>query len=687
MGYCTVALSIVRAHLIFASPAVTLRDEMKTLDWGTPRLRRWLTIGTCGGLLILFAVLSRSAGRSKSATYDEPLHAVAGWVRRTTGDFRINQEDPALFGYWASLRHGSKALTLNTDLRWWDEMLTDFNNKQWWFVWWTLYKTPGVNPDEFIQQSRFMFIIVGVALGALIAWWSWQLAGMWAALLATALFALDPNFLAHSALVKNDVALSFTFLAMALALWRFGRRGTILSLIALGLSCAAAVNVKFSGVLCAPIVVIALLVRALLPQDWSVIGMNLTRIWQRLVAVPAACLIVGLIAYLGIWACYGFRFVKTTAPNAPDDIPRLLQLTRAKKTQASFDVVPSQEQFDERYKNTKAGRLPDLIEWTERKHLLPQAWLHGFLYTYATTQLRSTFLMGTIRHRGVWYYFPCAMAFKTPTATLAAIPLALIGVTISLFSRRGLAGFGRASANDAVSASASKRREAADFDELSRVAAKRYVDWWTLTCLSLPVLVYFTSAMTTNLNLGLRHILPVYPFLFIALGLAIARIARWEMIVGSNLALLIVLVLAIESFRAYPNYLAFFNAPSGGASGGFKLLGDSNLDWGQDLKLLASWQEQHSDKPLYLAYFGVADPSAYGVKAMHLPMVAGGWPFAEFNPSTIGLPAADVPCYLAISATNLQGIYVDQPFFHELLKREPLTVLGGSIYVYAFPWR
>src|SRR6185369_9478033 len=126
------------------------------------------------------------------------------------------------------------------------------NNKQGWFVWWTLYKTtdaqgkPVVDADAFIQTSRMMFVIVGVGLGALIAWWSWRLGGMWAALLATALFALDPNFLAHLALVKNDVMLSFMFLAMAMALWRFGRRGTWLSLAAVALTCAGAVNVKFS---------------------------------------------------------------------------------------------------------------------------------------------------------------------------------------------------------------------------------------------------------------------------------------------------------------------------------------------------------------------------------------------------------------------------------------------------------
>jgi hypothetical protein len=632
---------------------------MKTLDWGTPRVRTGLAIVACAGLLMLFATLSYTAARTKSATYDEPLHAVAGWVRRTTADFRINQEDPVLFGYWASLPHSRDALKLNTDLKWWDMMLTDFNNNQWPFVWWTLYKTEGTDADGFLQKSRFMFTIVGVALGAVIAWWSWQLGGMWAALTATALFALDPNFLAHSSLVKNDVMLSLMFATMAMTLWRFGRQGTPLALAGIVLSCAAAVNVKFSGVLCGPIIFMALLVRALLPREWTVLGVALRSRWKRLLVVPAVCLLAGVVACVAIWACYGFRFVKTTAPNAPDDIPRLLALTRANKAKASFDKIFTPQELKDRFDAQQPGRLPTTIAWAESKKLLPQAWLHGFLYTYATTQLRSTFLLGEVRNRGWWYYFPCAMAFKTPTATLAAIPLAVVGIVLAALIRKKGSGTARRGVSDTL----------------------KSFDYWTLTCLALPVLVYLTSAMSTNLNLGLRHILPVYPFIFIALGMAVARITRWELIVGSNVALVIVVGLAIESLRAYPNYIPFFNMPSGGARGGIKLLGDSNLDWGQDLKLLARWQKGHTDRRLFLSYFGIADASWYGVSTAHLPIEAGGWPFA----TTPEIPNA--PCYLAVSATNLQCIYVDQTFLHDLMKREPLDVLGGSIYIYEWPLR
>src|SRR5262245_46382920 len=97
-----------------------------------------LAIAGIAGLLILFAILSYTATLTKSPTYDESLLAVAVYVQRALRDFRINTEDPALFGYWASLPHGKDALTINTDYKTWDQMLEDFSTYQWPFVMLTL---------------------------------------------------------------------------------------------------------------------------------------------------------------------------------------------------------------------------------------------------------------------------------------------------------------------------------------------------------------------------------------------------------------------------------------------------------------------------------------------------------------------------------------------------------------------
>ncbi len=81
---------------------------------------------------------------------------------------------------------------------------------QWLYVVETLFRTEGNNGDAFIMRSRVMMLIVAVALGAMIACWSWQLAGPFAAVVATAFYCLDPNILAPTRwpLVKNDISLS-----------------------------------------------------------------------------------------------------------------------------------------------------------------------------------------------------------------------------------------------------------------------------------------------------------------------------------------------------------------------------------------------------------------------------------------------------------------------------------------------
>ena len=111
--------------------------------------------------------------------------------------------------------------------------------------------------------------LLGVILGAIIAWWAWRLAGAVAAVVATAAFCLDPNFLAHTPLIKNDVAITLMFVGLMAIVWLLGERVTIWRGIAAGLLLGAAITTKFSGILGIPVLMIALCSRALLPQPWT----------------------------------------------------------------------------------------------------------------------------------------------------------------------------------------------------------------------------------------------------------------------------------------------------------------------------------------------------------------------------------------------------------------------------------
>jgi hypothetical protein len=133
-----------------------------------------------------------------------------------------------------------------------------------------------------------------------------------------------------------------------------------------------------------------------------------------------------------------------------------------------------------------------------------------------------------------------------------------------------------------------------------------------------------------------------------------------------------------ESLAATPDFLCFFNAAAGGPEKGIHLLGDSNLDWGQDLAAVADWQRRHPETQLYLSYFGMVDPAAYGIRYHPMP---GNF---LFGPSPSKEPIQE-PAVLAISASHLQGLSVEMnlgDFYAPYKTKAPREILGGTIYLF-----
>jgi hypothetical protein len=378
---------------------------------------RWGVIAICVGLLLAFAWLSRSAVRTKSSTYDEPIHAVGGWTHLRFGDFRNNFEDPPLWQYWAALPVGSDALKVNWRLPSWTGMNQSSDTEQWIFATQVLYRTPGNDGEAFIQQMRAQMVWVGVALGAVICWWSWRLGGAAAALSATIFYALDPNFLAHSALVKNDVPMAFVMFLFVIAVWKIGQRITYLRLLAISLVTGAALTVKFSGGLLVPIAIVLLVIRSFLPTPWPALRWPLTKVSHKLYASAAILVVMGLVSIVFIWGVYGFRF------NAATDLTFRINTPFIKRQAA---VSATQQKHPDRHPTTQELEAwkPDpfikMIDWALDHEVLPEAWLNGLLFVHARSGIRSAYLLGKVSNVGFWYYFPLAMLFKTATATLLA---------------------------------------------------------------------------------------------------------------------------------------------------------------------------------------------------------------------------------------------------------------------------
>lgn len=248
---------------------------------------------------------------------------------------------------------------------------------------------------------------------------------------------------------------------------------------------------------------------------------------------------------------------------------------------------------------------------------------------------RPSFLFGQYSTEGWIYYFLAAMLIKTPIPALA-----LIGLAIALMARR---------------------------------RAVTYAEY----CLLVPVIVFLAVSSLSRLQLGLRYILHVYPFLFIlASGVVRAPALRKA---GAKVALAAVLAwYAVSTLVAFPHYIPYFNELVGGSRNGYKYLIDSNVDWGQDLPGLRDYLEREGNPEIILSFFGTAAPRTYGIEYQDFySFNLSGRPERHVN--SLG-PAREV---FVISANALQCLYFpDKRTFDWLKQREPAAVIGHSLFVY-----
>jgi hypothetical protein len=246
------------------------------------------------------------------------------------------------------------------------------------------------------------------------------------------------------------------------------------------------------------------------------------------------------------------------------------------------------------------------------------------------------YLLGKRSMFGWWYYYPVVFAVKTPTAVLLLVAGCL-----------GLAAW----------------RLARGFRSITVAALKKLPFHWV--ALGTPMAVYGALLLTSRVNLGVRYLLPVYPFLYILLAAIVMRKPRvWPIVALAAIQL-------FEVARIYPDYLAFFNTVSGGPGNGPRYLVDSNIDWGQDLKKLRRYLRTNfpNDKACF-SYFGSASLTYYFMPHAYLPETGE----VELRKNT--------DCIGAISVTNLYDVY-DTPDKHLWLRgMTPIAKVGYSTYIF-----
>ena len=137
-----------------------------------------------------------------------------------------------------------------------------------------------------------------------------------------------------------------------------------------------------------------------------------------------------------------------------------------------------------------------------------------------------------------------------------------------------------------------------------------------LLIISLFGLLFLGLALQSRITIGERHMLPLYPFALLIAG------GIWEHARRHRAAIAVLMLAlglnAVDALRYAPDYLSYFNVLVKREQA-WRLLTDSNLDWGQGLIALRTYQQQHPREVLHLAYFGSVAPDLYGIRAEPLP--------------------------------------------------------------------
>jgi energy-coupling factor transporter transmembrane protein EcfT len=191
---------------------------------------------------------------------------------------------------------------------------------------------------------------------------------------------------------------------------------------------------------------------------------------------------------------------------------------------------------------------------------------------------------------------------------------------------------------------------------------------WLITAIFPPAL-YFAWSMTGHINLGVRHVLIIEPFVILLITFLFSRVLATKKV---YLRLIIISLLVFQLYsviKIFPNYIAYFNEFAGGPVNGYKILVDSNLDWGQDAKKLKKYMVENNIDHVCISYFGQASLEFYGIDYRYLPD----------NANIRNAP--DLECVVAISMTSL---YSRAREYGWLLKYQPTARIGYSINIYDF---
>ena len=490
-------------------------------------------------------------------------------------------------------------------------------NGQWNFGRYFLYNT-GNPADKMILWGRMPMILILILLGFFIFKWAKELFGNKAGLLALFLFSFSPTLLAHGRLVTTDVGAAAGVTVATYYFLKSLKSPVKKNIIIAGIVFGIAQLLKFSAVLLVPF--------------FGIIGLVwwLKKSGTFLQTIRTGFLVF-LIGFLLIWPVYQFH-----TWNYPKD---------RQVSDTEFYL-----------KDTPEFIKKPIIFASDKPILRPYAlYLTGVSMVFQRVAGgNTTYFLGEVSNIGWRSYFPIVYLIKEPLAFHILTLIALLYAAWFILRR---------------------------FSKGGRIETIK--NWLRLHFPEFSMLVfvgiYWAVSIQGNLNIGIRHLLPVFPFTILLVSGAVSNLLK-EPFLKLKCFLLAFLISwqAVSVISVFPHFLAYFNESVGGPESGYKYVVDSNLDWGQDLKGLKNWVEKNGIDTIYLDYFGGGDPQYY------LGTKFSPW-WGSRNPKE--LPKGS---YLAVSASFLQGgrgkkipgLQAPEGYYLWLNEYSPVAKIGYSIFIY-----
>jgi 4-amino-4-deoxy-L-arabinose transferase-like glycosyltransferase len=471
--------------------------------------------------------------------------------------------------------------------------------------------------------------------------------------LSLALWVFCPNILAHARLVTSDLCATAMGVASTYLFWRYLHAMSWRWALAAGVGLGLAQLSKFSMLLLYAIWPILWLIRFALLVPASERLRQLGRSLVQGIAIVALSIVTIDLGYFleGVGIPLGeFEFgSRSLTRPVPPGLARphsknllyeaawQFRINRFRGTWLGRMPMPLPEHFllgfDEQKIETEGipRRFTDAVQ-ISTPEIRAQIIAQELQKPERNDELKSAYevyLNGELRRSGWSTYYLLALLYKVPEGTWVLVLLSLGALVLVKRSRSGWA------------------------DEVA--------------LLVVPLVILISMTVLTDINLGLRYVLPIFPYVFIAAG----KLVPWTMslagkarpLIASTVALSLGMTIAATLWIA-PHFLAYFNWASGGPDRVPARLIDSNLDWGQDLIALQEWcRDNIPGQRIGLAYFGQINPTIFALReepfSWFLPPVRPGLiqPMqSSLSPLLEGPAQRLTPGYYAVSATLLYGL-------------------------------